>query len=219
MISIKNILYSPFSRAIYIFISIWIIFLTILALLYTLWLRDWQMHWGASSEEIERNMIGDELLINPEFNTTRVVEINAPPEKVWPWLVQMGMGRAGFYNFDKLDNLGKPSAEDIIPEYQVLNIGDLILPLLQVVEIDSLKSMLWRFLEGAGGWENATWSWGLYETFDGKTRLVSRLRQKYNSNSLLEKVMFGFQEVTEIFMMRTCLLGIKKRVESQDINT
>lgn len=215
MILPKNIIKSPFFRAIYIFISTWILFLTILALLYVLWLRDWQMHWGANDLEINSYMAGDELLEDPEFNTTRVVEINAPAEKVWPWLVQMGMNRGGFYNFDMLDNAGRLSANSILPEYQNLKVGDLILPLLQVVQINSQKSMLWRFLDGAGGWENATWSWGLYETIDGKTRLVSRLRQKYNSNSLLETVMYRFQEVTEIFMMRTCLLGIKKRVESQ----
>ena len=158
-------------------------------------------------------MAGDELLVDPEFNTTRVVEINAPPEKVWPWLVQMGYKRGGLYNFDQLDNDGLPSAERIIPEYQNLKVGDLIFPLLQVAQIEPQKSMLWVFLKGAGGWENATWSWGLYKTENGKTRLVARLRQKYTSNSIHEIIMWKFQEVTEIFMMRTCLLGIKRRVE------
>jgi hypothetical protein len=125
----------------------------------------------------------------------------------------MGMGRGGFYNFDMLDNLGKPSANRIIPEYQDLKEGDFILSLLQVKEIKSQEYMLWRFLEGAGGWENATWCWGLYETENHNTRLVSRLRQKYNSHSFIESCMYGFQEITEIFMMRTCLLGIKRRVE------
>jgi hypothetical protein len=171
------------------------------------------MNWGANDQEIKRYMMGDELLDDPEFNTTRVVEIQAPPEEVWPWIVQMGMGRGGFYNFDMLDNAGKPSADRIIPEYQDLKVGDLILGLLQVSEIKPKTSILWRFLEGAGGWENATWSWGLYETEDHNTRLVSRLRQKYNSKSILESFMYGFQEITEIFMMRTCLLGIKRRVE------
>ena len=205
--------FRPFFKALLIFISSWVIMLSVLFIVYLVWLRDWQMNWGATNEEINRYMVGDDLLLNPEFNTTRVVEINASKEQVWPWLVQMGGNRGGFYNFDMLDNAGKPSANRIIQEYQDLKVGDLILPLLQVAEIDSQKSMLWVFLKGAGGWENATWSWGLYETKHGKTRLVSRLRQKYNSNSILEIVMYGFQEVTEIFMMRTCLLGIKRRVE------
>ena len=203
----------PFLRALYIFILCWICLLSTLSILYSVWLRDWQMNWGADDQEITRYMVGDEFLIDPEFNTTRVVEIKAPPGEVWPWIVQMGMGRGGFYNFDMLDNLGKPSADRIIPEYQNLKVGDLILPLLRVEIINPPKAMLWKFLKGAGGWENATWSWGLYETDDHNTRLVSRLRQKYYSNSFIESLMYGFQEVTEIFMMRTCLLGIKKRVE------
>ena len=205
--------FRPFFKALLIFISSWVVMISVLLTVYLVWVREWQMNWGANYKEINRYMPGDELLNNPEFNTTRVVEIKASPEKVWPWIVQMGMGRGGFYNFDMLDNAGKPSANRIIPEYQNLKVGDLILPLLQVVKIDSQKAMLWVFLKGAGGWENATWSWGLYEAGYGKTRLVSRLRQKYNSNSFPENVMYGFQEATEIFMMRTCLLGIKRRVE------
>ncbi len=203
----------PFLRALFIFIRSWIIALVILLIIYFVWLREWQMTWGAIHDEVSRYMVGDELLTDPEFNTTRVVEINAPPEKIWPWLMQMGYKRGGFYNFDHLDNGGIPSAESIIPEYQNLKVGDLILPLLQVVQIESQKSMLWVFLKGAGGWENATWSWGLYKTENEKTRLVSRLRQKYTTSSIKERIMWGFQEVTEIFMMRTCLLGIKRRVD------
>jgi hypothetical protein len=205
--------FRPFLKALLIFISSWVVMLSVLFIVYFIWLRDWQMHWGANNEEVKRYMAGDELLVNPEFNTTRVVEINAPLEDVWPWIVQMGMGRGGFYNFDMLDNAGKPSADSIIQEYQDMKVGDLILGLLQVKEIKPKTSILWRFLKGAGGWENATWSWGLYETDNGKTRLVSRLRQKYASDSFLATVIYSFQEMTEIFMMRTCLLGIKRRVE------
>ncbi len=204
---------SPFSRALVIFVVSWICTLTLFAIVYLFWLKDWQMHWGATENEINQSMPGDGLLIEPEFNSTRVVEIKAPPDKVWPWLVQMGMKRGGFYAFDLLDHGGKPSADRIILEYQNLKVGDFILPLLQVIEINPPKSMLWKFLDGAGGWANATWAWGLYETKDHSTRLVSRLRQKYNSKSVVESGMYIFQEITEIFMMRTCLLGIKRCVE------
>ena len=203
----------PLFRAIYIFVICWICILSAIWSLYLVCIRDWQMNWGANDQEINQYMIGDEELNDPEFNTTRTVEIKAPPEEVWPWLVQMGYKKGGFYNFDMLDNAGKPSADRIIPEYQDLKVGDLILPLLKVIEIKPKKSMLWKFLKGAGGWENATWCWGLYETENHNTRLVSRLRQKYKSNSFIGSLMYGFQEITEIFMMRTCLLGIKRRVE------
>lgn len=203
----------PFLKAVFIFVVSWMGVLTLLTSVYLLWIKDWQMNWGADEQEVTRYMPGDELLIDPDFNSTRVVEIKAPPVKVWPWLVQMGINRGGFYTFDGLDNAGKPSADRIIPEYQNLKVGDFIIPLLQVAEINPPNFMLWKFLDGAGGWSNATWSWGLYETEDYHTRLVSRLRQKYDSKSILESGMYLFQEITEIFMMRTCLLGIKRRVE------
>jgi len=113
-----------------------------------------------------------------------------------------------------LDNGGMPSAERIIPEYQNLKVGDLILPSLKVTEMEPNKSMLWVFQEGAGPWQNATWSWGLYKTDSGHTRLVSRLRQHYTFSSLQEIITWGIVDPMEIFMMRTTLLGIKRRVES-----
>lgn len=204
----------PFLRALFIFFRSWIIAIIALLILYFAWLRQWQMTWGATAEEVSRYMAGDELLENPALNATRAVEIKAPPEKVWPWLVQMGYKRAGLYSFAKLDNGGMPSAERIIPEYQNLKVGDSILPLLKVVEMEPNKSMLWVFQKGASPWENATWSWGLYQTDSGHTRLVSRLRQQYTFNSLQEIIGWGIIDSMEIFMMRTTLLGIKRRVES-----
>jgi hypothetical protein len=204
----------PFLRALFNFFAIWIIAIMALLILYFAWLRQWQMTWGATAEEVSRYMTGDELLEHPALNATRAVEIKAPPEKVWPWLVQMGYKRAGLYSFGKLDNGGMPSAERIIPEYQNLKVGDSIFPLLKVVEMEPNKSMLWVFQERAGPWQNATWSWGLYKTDKGHTRLVSRLRQQYTFNSLQEIIGWGIIDPMEIFMMRTTLLGIKRRVES-----
>jgi hypothetical protein len=203
----------PFLRALFIFFRSWMIAIIALLILYFAWLREWQMTWGATSEEVSRYMAGDELLEDPDLNATRAVEIEAPPEQVWPWLVQMGWKKAGLYSFGGLDNGGMPSAERIIPEYQNLKVGDSILPSLKVVEMEPNRSMLWVFQKRAGPWQNATWSWGLYETDSGHTRLVARLRQKYAFNSLQEIVNWALVDPMEIFMMRTTLLGIKRRVE------
>ena len=204
----------PFLRALLIFLNIWILAIITLLILYFGWLREWQMTWGATEKEASQYMAGNELLVAPNFNATRVVEIDAPPEQVWPWLVQMGYKRAGFYSFGKRDNGGMPSAERIIPEYQNLKVDDLILPLLKVVEMEQNKSMLWVFQKGAGPWQSATWSWGLYKIDSEHTKLVSRLRQNYTFNSIQEIIGWVIIDPMEIFMMRTTLLGIKQRVES-----
>jgi hypothetical protein len=125
----------------------------------------------------------------------------------------MGYKRAGLYSFGGLDNGDMPSAERIIPEFQDLEVGDDILPLLKVVEMEPNRSMLWVFDERAGPWANATWSWGLYETDEGHTRLASRLRQKYKLDSLPDILGWTLLDPMEICMMRTTLLGIKRRVE------
>jgi hypothetical protein len=210
----------PFLRAVYLFFGCWVIGIAAFLILYTAWLRDWQLNWGATDEEVARYMAGDELHEDPNFNTTRAVEIKAPPEKIWPWIVQIGYGKAGFYGFDRLDNGGKPSAERIIPEYQDLAVGDSIASgeykgklfyFLEVAEMEPPESMLWVFIDTP--WKGSTWSWGLYEIDDERTKLVSRLRQDFPRENLYEKIMFAFVEGMEIFMMRTCLLGIKHRAE------
>jgi len=88
--------------------------------------RPWQARWGATSEEVNREMVGDEIVENPTFNATRAVTINAPAKEIWPWIVQIGYLRAGFYSYDRLDNDGIPSAEKLIPEFQNLKAGDVI---------------------------------------------------------------------------------------------
>ena len=127
--------------------------------------RPWALSWGSTHEEIARAMPGDEVLENPVFNATRGVTIEATPEEIWPWIVQIGYRRAGFYSYDALDNDGIPSSDVILPEFQTLQVGDTI-PLsrsahVRVTELEPPISMVLVF-EVSGTWSNATWVWGLY---------------------------------------------------------
>jgi hypothetical protein len=98
--------------------------LTVLAA-YRHWIQPWQHRWGATDEEVRRPMPGDELLPGAA-STTRAITIAAPPEQVWPWLIQIGYGRAGWCSYDWIDNDGQPSADHIIPQLQQLQVGDQI---------------------------------------------------------------------------------------------
>jgi hypothetical protein len=86
--------------------------------------RCWFNRWGTTPEELEREMPGDGLISNPTNTATGAVTVNAPPEDIWPWLVQMGSGRGGLYSYDWLDRvfgfLDRPSATRILPEFQQL---------------------------------------------------------------------------------------------------
>ena len=81
--------------------------------------------FGSLAEEDEHSVLpGDELLPDASAQMTHGVTIEAPAEKIWPWLMQMGCGQAGFYSYDVLDNAGKRSALEIHPELQQLELGD-----------------------------------------------------------------------------------------------
>ena len=85
--------------------------------------RPWHLRWGATSAEAGKAMPGDDIIVRAAYRATRAITIGAPPEAVWPWLVQVGCLQAGFYANDLLDNLGHPSARTILPEFQRLTIG------------------------------------------------------------------------------------------------
>ena len=180
---------------------------------YLRFIRPWQLRWGATDEEVARAMPGDDVVKHPTFNATRGVTIQARPEEIWPWVVQMGIKRAGWYSYDWIDNLGRPSAQRILPELQHVAVGDLI-PISPigtfgewVKDFERNQWMLW--------WDNKgdmTWYWGLYPLDAQATRLITRVRMRYHwlSPAIL---IYLLEDVGDIVMMRKCLLGIKQRAE------
>lgn len=158
-------------------------------------------------------MAGDEFVKTPGWSATRAIAIQVPPERVWPWLVQLGYHRAGFYSWDRLDNDGIPSARLILPQFQDLKEGDL-LPVaadvnMRVRHLDGPRVLVLTSEDGAElRW---SWVWGLYPDGKGGTRLVSRLR--------LEDISWTtclFLDAAELIMMRKHLVGIRERAEAND---
>ena len=91
---------------------------------YALGVRPRILRSGASDEEVRGSYPGAEVIAGGRRGATMAVTIDAPPSQVWPWLVQMGCDRAGWYSWDRLDNGGAPSADRIHPEWQRLAVGD-----------------------------------------------------------------------------------------------
>ena len=100
-------------------------FLAGLATAFYLQLREQQQSWGVVPADTEKSLPGDELVDDPGIVDTRTLIIDAAPSEVWPWLVQMGYGRGGWYSYDKLDVKGS-SADTILEEYQDLAEGDIV---------------------------------------------------------------------------------------------
>ena len=107
-----------------------LVILTI-GLLYAFVIRDWFGRWGTTPDERTRIMAGDKVIAKPTHVQTCAVTIHAPPEDIWPWLVQIGSQRGGLYSYDWLDRLlgflDQPSANRVLPEFQHLAVGDTIL--------------------------------------------------------------------------------------------
>jgi hypothetical protein len=135
---------------------------------------------------------------------------------VWPWLVQVGYGRAGFYSYDLLDSLGRPSAEGIVPELQAVRVGDWV-PMsatinettaFKVETVDPCSRLLWSK-------PDSTWSWRL-DPAGERTRLVTRLRVVYDWHrpgaALLSIFLIEFGDFA---MMRRMLKGIRRRAQDR----
>lgn len=170
---------------------------------------------------------GDELLPAARAEVTHHVDIEAPPEKVWPWLVQMGRRRGGWYSWDLLDNGGTRSADRIVPALQNIAVGD-VLPIkakgpegFAVLFLDRPRALVVgdpSLLPGRGTLDThaarATWAFVLEPVGTAATRLRVRVRADYEPTlaaSLLRPLLGALHEVMERKQLRT----LKERVETQ----
>lgn len=174
------------------------------------------LNWGAKADETARAMPGDEVLPEPVLQTTRVVTIDAGPEDVWPWLVQMGpRPRAGAYTYDWIERLLGIDIENkdrILPEFQHLEAGEMLAVNekgqgLRVLAVEPERSLVLQWVP-----QESTWAFGLYPRPDGSTRFVSRNRLPV-TGPLFWLGMIAFMEPGSLVMERKMLLGIKQRAE------
>jgi hypothetical protein len=137
--------------------------------------RRWHLRWGATAAEATAELPGDTLVPAAQYRSTRAITIDAPASEIWPWLVQVGCLRGGFYSDDLLDNLAHPSATTIIPELQHLEVGQLI-PMSPpgrtsertAFSVHSFRVNEWLLWSKP----DSTWAWSLTPTDTGGTRLV-----------------------------------------------
>ncbi len=185
---------------------------------YIRWIRPKQMHWGASEEEAERELPFDDLVPNPTWNSTRAVTVDATPEQIWPWLVQVGWGRAGYYGYDWVDNGGKPSAWEILPEHQHLEIGTKF-PMspwtaMYCRDFEEPRWILLRMGKDDGGaGDIGSFLYYLDPIDSHHTRLMIRMRDKYRWLTPPVLAMQLAVDVGDIFFQWKHLLGVKARAE------
>ncbi|PKL83067.1 MAG: hypothetical protein CVV24_06800 [Ignavibacteriae bacterium HGW-Ignavibacteriae-3] len=184
-----------------------------IVLLYFFTVRPWQLTWGSTKDEINQSFNGDDIVKKPHFVGTRAISIKAPPSEVWKWIIQIGSARAGWYSIDLIDNANVPSSREILQEYQKIEI-DYFIPFtpdqkngMWVKEFKDSEYILWWDKKG-----NGTWGWYLYQSESGGTRLITRLRTRYDFSFpwIIYYIVYDFGD---IIMMSKCMRGIKERAE------
>jgi hypothetical protein len=182
------------------------------AILYEKMLRVPILTWGATADEAEARLPGDDLLEDADGVATRAITIDAPLADVWPWVAQMGPGpRGGAYTYDWIENLlglNMHSADSVLPEYQHPQVGEGFglganRMTFQLVEPERVLAM--RSADG-----NWVWSFVLRD-LDGRTRLISRNR--FRLPRLRDRVGMIPMEPGSLLMERKMLYGIKGRAE------
>ena len=197
-------------------------------LAYYLRFRPWQRRWGATDEELQRTHPGDELFPEADQMLMRVVTVKATPTMIWPWLVQIGQGKAGFYSFDWLENLAglkMKNARGINADWQHLQIGDII-PVepegrgFKVYLLEPERALVFGGRKGeAGVFEVCTrrapafsWAFILVPLDSERTRLISRWRN-LSQTSPWNTLTDIFVVPLDFLMTRRMLQGIKQRAE------
>lgn len=203
--------------------------------LYRLVIRPWQMRWGATDDEIAMDLPGDELVAGPADQLTRAISINAPPEEVWRWIVQLGADRGGFYSYDWLENLcglGIHSADAVVAEWQKRSVGDLVAANsartggwyvadlrpndVLVLQMADVRNGRPADRTQPPGWE-FVWTFALRPDGNGATRLLVRERVGFASPYV--KAVFAPMGIVSFVMTHKMMLGIKARVESGERHT
>ncbi|MDR0365502.1 MAG: hypothetical protein LBH68_01530 [Bifidobacteriaceae bacterium] len=184
----------------------------------------WQLRWGATAAEQRAVLPGDELVPQPMLQATRAIGINAPPSSVWPWLVQLGQDKGGFYSYDWLERaagLGIYSAEAIEPDWQNLKVGEPV-RLAQgmelsaaIVEVDKalVLSNLDAVWDEPGMPPDFDFSWAFVLEPEGPTGTRLVVRERYSTTRWRTGLLVKAVAWVSFLMSRAMLVGIKERAE------
>ena len=196
-----------------------IAFLTLAYVAVALHARPWHSRWGSTRAELRAELPGDDLVPNAHYTIQHAVTINAPPQDVWPWLVQLGQDRGGFYSYDWLErSFGDDirNTDRIHPEWQTLKPGDLV----RATQPDYLGGLFgpnlgWKVERVEPNQVLILGGWGAFvlKRSNEATRLIVRTRGAGEPNVVLAPLGLLMLEPAHFIMERRMLLGIKERAE------
>lgn len=197
-------------------------------------LRGWYNRWGATAAELQRALPGDDLLPRPRQAFTRAVTINAPPDRVWPWIAQIGQGRGALYSYELLENIARCDMHNlnhIDPALQHIQPGDRVrlgpegYPVYKVHTVEPGRYLLLVGADPATGavpdltqnpaaYTFSTWLFYLEPDGRSRTRLIMRGLLDFAPPSFGFRLLWGVTEPIGFVMMRRMLIGIRQRAEA-----
>ena len=200
-------------------ITIVSVFAAVAALLYHFVVRPWHLCWGTIGDETTRSLPGDDFVSANDLPITHAVGINAAAKGVWPWLVQIGQRRGGFYSYTWLENLfgcRMTNASKIVSQWQQLEVGDDIwlhpkAPPLKVIAMEPERALV---LGGCSERSAFSWAFVLEEQSEHHTRLIVRGKGHWGMGWLEKPFNYFVDEPAHFIMERKMLLELKRRVEA-----
>ena len=205
---------------------------TVLGVAYDRFLRPLAPALGHDPDELNRSWPGDELVPNACSDATHAISINAPASQIWPWIVQIGQDRAGFYSYTQLENLvgcEMRNADQIVPEWQERHVGDMVwmtpkgkfngVGRMEIAVLEPNRAMILippRDVPPSarpGGGANGTWGFTLEPIDEHSTRLIMRGRGECPLRWRDRVIGYAFWEPAHFIMERKMMLTIKERVE------
>jgi hypothetical protein len=191
-------------------------------------LRPWYLHWGATDEEIQRPMPMDDHVPTPRLDSTMAITIEAPPGRIWPWLVQMGDApRAGYYSYawiERLLGMDIENSRRVLPAYQRVEVGDALdrAGTMTVLAVEPGHHLVLGPPPSVDT-VRASWAFALYPIDEGRTRLVTRVHGDWSWRGILRDTpvftwpFYLLMEPGAFLMERRLLLGIRDRAEAMAI--
>ncbi len=195
-------------------------------------LRSWHQRWGATPAELAASLPGDALFPETTGQVTHAVTINAAPEEVWPWLMQIGQDRSGFYSYTPFENAfhcEMPKVEKIVPEWPARVNGETVWfcspkhyggsgkMIAAVVDPQRAFAMVapgdWQRIQAGGNGEEGLWEFALQPVGPQQTRLIARIRGGQPKTLTQRLASLFFWEPAHFVMERKMLLTIKKLAE------
>lgn len=185
--------------------------------------RRWYSTWGATQAELSKTYPGDEYAPNPKGGYTQAITIQTPSSSIWPWLVQLGQDKGGFYSYELLENIigcNIHNASRILVEYQDIKVGDNLImhpkaPLVPVAIVEQGKTLAYGGRQDK--YTGNMWIFSLNQEGES-TRLISRWLADYKS-SFGNKIVYNWLvEPIGAVMQRKMLKTIKKLVESDALS-